>query len=391
MPLIENRSPSRNEDLTESERATVGKDAHKTVLAYLQACPKHAETPLVGLPGLAGSLGVKSIHIKDEGKRLGLVSFKALGGAYAVIRLVQKHAEDKLGRTIPPADLQSDAVRAVAEDMTVTCATDGNHGRSVAAGARLMGCRCVIYVHAGVSEGRAAAIASFGAEIVRTDGNYDESVEEATRTAEREGWTVVSDTSWPGYQEIPSHVMQGYTVMVDEVFRQAPAPFTHIFVQGGVGGVAAAFAGNALDRFGRGMPQIIVVEPTRAACLQLSAIRGKRSICDPDEHTFLAMLECYEPSEIAWAILEKSAAFFLDVGEERAMEAFKALAFPASGDPNLSIGESGAGGLAGLLEVTANEDDRNILNLGPDSRVLLIGTEGATDPELYNELIGSNN
>ncbi len=390
MAIIENRSPSRFQDLSVSEKASIGKDAHKTVLAYLQACPIHAETPLVGLPGLAAKLGVNSIHIKDEGKRLGLVSFKALGGTYAVIRLVQRHAEDKLGRSIAPTELQSDAVRTVAQGITVTCATDGNHGRSVAAGARLLGCRCVIFCHAGVSEGRAASIASFGAEIVSTDGSYEDSVGEATRTSDQQGWIVVSDTSWHGYQEIPSHVMQGYTVMVDEALRQAPAPYTHIFVQGGVGGIAAAFAGNTLDRFGRDMPQVIVVEPTRAACLQLSAMRGKRSISDPDKPTFLAMLECYEPSEIAWAILEKSAAYFVDVSEERAIEAFKMLAFPVSGDPNLSIGESGPGGLAGLLEVTANEDDRNTLNLGQDSRVLLIGTEGATDPELYNELIGGN-
>ena len=195
MAMIENRSPSRFQDLTVPEQASIGKDAHKTVLAYLQACPKHAETPLVGLPGLAANLGVNSIHIKDEGKRLGLVSFKALGGTYAVIRLVQRHAEDKLGRSIAPTELQSDAVRTVAQGITVTCATDGNHGRSVAAGARLFGCRCVIFCHAGVSEGRAASIASYGAEIVRTDGSYDDSVDEATRTADQQGWIVVSDTS----------------------------------------------------------------------------------------------------------------------------------------------------------------------------------------------------
>ena len=183
-------------------------------------------------------------HIKDEGLRLGLGSFKALGGSYAVIRLVLDAASERLGRAVDVAALQTPDVRAIAADMTFACATDGNHGRSVAQGAKLVGARAVVFVHSGVSQERVAAIARFGAEMVRVAGSYDDSVEEAARVADKNGWTIVSDTSWPGYERIPALVMQGYTAMVREALRQFPEPPSHVFVQAGVGGVAAAVAGH---------------------------------------------------------------------------------------------------------------------------------------------------
>ena len=178
-------------------------------------------TPLHALPALAAELGVGAIHVKDEGFRLGLGSFKALGGAYAVIRLVLEEAcaaarpRRRRRRRCTPE------VRAVAAGMTFACATDGNHGRSVAQGAQLVGARAVIFVHGGVSDERVAAIARFGAEMIRVAGTYDDSVPEAARVAAEKGWTVVSDTSWPGYERIPGLVMQGYTAMVREALRRA--------------------------------------------------------------------------------------------------------------------------------------------------------------------------
>jgi diaminopropionate ammonia-lyase len=180
---------------------------------FLTACPMNLATPLYDLPNLAKSLSVGSIAIKDESQRLGLKSFKALGGAYAVMSLVLAEAEKQLGETLQPIDLISERVKNIAAKMTVTCATDGNHGRSVAAGARISGCRCVIYVHGGVSQERADAIAHYGAEIRRTTGTYDDSILESAEAAARESWVVVSDTSWGGYENIPLTVMQGYTIM----------------------------------------------------------------------------------------------------------------------------------------------------------------------------------
>ncbi len=182
-------------------------------------------------------------------------------------------------------------------------------------------------------------------------------------------------------------VMQGYAIMMDEIVQQSAAPYTHVFVQGGVGGLAAVVAGHLLDRFGTGRPRAIVVEPTRANCLQRSAEANRRLAMDAGDATVMAMLECYEPSLVAWDILEKSADFYLDVDDEQAVEALRRLARPVASDPAMQIGESGAAGLAGLLAAVADPAMRDRLGLNAKSRVLLIGTEGATDPELYERLL----
>jgi len=204
-----------------------------TVERFLAHRDNHLATPLHALPALAGELGLGAIHIKDEGFRLGLGSFKALGGAYAVMHLVLEAAGKQLGRSVDIAELSSPEVKAIAAVMTFACATDGNHGRSVAQGAGLVGARSVIFVHSGVSNERVAAIARFGAEMVRVAGDYDQSVREAARVAAERGWTVVSDTSWPGYERIPGLVMQGYTVIVREALERLAQPPTHIFLQAG--------------------------------------------------------------------------------------------------------------------------------------------------------------
>lgn len=389
MQLIENRSANRNSPLSVDEAHIVGAKAPEQVRELLPAFPIYAATPLVQLPNLARKLGLGGIAVKDEGQRYGLSSFKALGGAYAVARLLLRNAENKLGRKVEPAELMSDELKALAAEITVCCATDGNHGRSVAAGAQMFGCRCVIFLHSGVSEGREAAIASFGAEIRRTAGNYDQSVAEASETGFSEGWTIVSDFSSEGYTEIPGLVMQGYTIMLDEIVAQSSKPYTHVFVQGGVGGLAAVVAGHLHDRLGKDRPTAVVVEPSLANCLQISAIENKRVASEPGEATVMAMLECYEPSLVAWEILERSADFYLDVSEEKAVAALKQLARPVEGDPSLKIGESGAAGLAGLMTAMDVADMRDRLQLNESSNVLLIGTEGATDPVLYETLLNS--
>jgi diaminopropionate ammonia-lyase len=251
----------------------------------------------------------------------------------------------------------------------------------------MFGCGCVIFLHSGVSAGREAAIAAYGAEIRRTEGNYDQSVAEASAAGKAQGWTVVSDFSSEGYTEIPGMVMQGYAIMLDEIERQSSAPYTHVFIQGGVGGLAAVVAGYFLDRLGADRPRLVVVEPSRANCLQRSAQADKRTAMGHGEATVMAMLECYEPSLVAWDILEKSADFYLDVDEDDAVEALRRFARPVAGDPALTIGESGASGLAGLEVAVADPAIRDRLGLDTNSRVLLIGTEGATDPELYQKLL----
>lgn len=388
--LLLNENADYRTKLDPIDAETLSLAAALEVERFLNHREGHKETPLVALPGLARELGVASIHIKDEGHRLGLGSFKALGGSYAVIRLVLEEAAREFGRDVDISELHTPEVRAVARKLTVACATDGNHGRSVAQGAQLVGANCAIFVHSGVSAERIAAIARFGAKIISVDGNYDGSVAEASRVAAAEGWQTVSDTSWPGYERIPGFVMQGYTALLREVVRQIPQPPTHVFVQSGVGGIAAAVAGYFTLLYGDDRPILTVVDPSRAACLVESARAGRAVKIQHGEPTVMAMLECYEPSLVAWRILSRCADAFMTVDEDDAIGAMRRLADPEAGDPAIVSGESGGVGLAALIKVSAEQDLRSKLKLGKDSRVLLINTEGATDPALYEKLVGAS-
>jgi diaminopropionate ammonia-lyase len=384
--FLPNQHPDYRKPLDPVDAETLGVEAADEVGRYLSYRDNHAPTPLHALGALAGQLGVGAIHIKDEGFRLGLGSFKALGGSYAVIRLVLEEAGRQLGPPVDIAALHAPAVRAVAAGMTFACATDGNHGRSVAQGAQLVGARAAVFVHSGVSDERVAAIARFGAKMIRVAGTYDDSVAEAARVAAEKGWTVVSDTSWPGYERIPGLVMRGYTAMVREALRQLPEPPTHVFVQAGVGGVAAAVAGHLALLYGEKRPAFVVVDPARAACVFESARAGRLVKIAHGEPTVMAMLECHEPSPVAWRILARVADAFMTVEDADAIAAMNRLARPAGGDPPIVAGESGGAGLAGLIRAAADPDVRTKLGLDASSRAFVINTEGATDPERYGQL-----
>lgn len=347
----------------------------------ITAWPGYAPTPLHPLPDLAASIGVGAVFIKDEGDRFGLGSFKALGGAYAVAQvLLSELARTGVAAAATTADLL--ARRFPTGAITVTCATDGNHGRSVAWGAQRFGARCVIFVHETVSAGRVEAIARYGAEVHRVPGTYDDAVREASVEAERHGWFVVSDTSWPGYTEVPRLVMQGYRLMADEAVDQWQGePPTHVFVQGGVGGVAAAVSVQMRTRFDD-PPVLVVVEPDRAACLLASAEAGKPVAISGELDTIMAGLACGEPSLLAWQELERAAFAFLEIPDTAAVGAMRRLA-----GCGIVSGESGAAGLAGLLKAAEDATSRAALRLDPQSRILLFSTEGATDPELYAKLL----
>lgn len=386
--LILNQLPNYSSSLDPSDQETLGLQAAAEVQRFLAHRKPEGPTPLHSLPGLAQQLKVGSLFVKDEGQRLGLGSFKALGGSYAVIRLVLERAALEFGKPVDVIDLHSDAVRNVASRMTVACATDGNHGRSVAQGAALVGARSMIFVHSGVSEERAKAIARFGAEIIRVEGNYDDSVATATRVSTQNGWEIVSDTSWPGYMRTPSLVMQGYTAIVSEALAQMAEPPTHVFIQAGVGGIAAALAGHLAIRMGKARPKFIVVEPDRAACIVQSVIAGRPIKIAQDQPTVMAMLECYEPSLVAWRILSCVADAFMTVDDQEAVSVMKRLARPIHGDPAVVAGESGGAGLAGLIQAASHEQFRTQLAIDAQSRVFIVNTEGATDLPRYRELVG---
>jgi diaminopropionate ammonia-lyase len=369
---------------------TLGAAGTDTVERFLALRGQHMPTPLHTLPALAAELGVGAVHLKDEGFRLGLGSFKALGGGYAVMRLLLEATRARHGRAFDFDALQRPEVRAVAAGMTFACATDGNHGRSVAQGAQLVGARAVIFVHAGVSDNRVAAIARFGAEMVRVAGSYDDSVAEAARVSAQNGWTVVSDTSWSGYERIPGLVMQGYTAIMREALRALAAPPTHVFVQAGVGGVAAALAGHLALLCGDKRPTFVVVDPARAACVFETAKAGHPVKIPHGAPTVMAMLECQEPSPLAWRVLSRAADAFMTVEDAEAVAVMNRLARPAGDDPAVVAGESGGAGLAGAIRAATDRTIRAALALDGTSRIFAVNTEGATDPQRYEELTGSS-
>jgi diaminopropionate ammonia-lyase len=348
-------------------------------------------TPLVSLAGVAKQLGVAHIDLKDESKRASLGSFKALGAPIALIRLIQRQWPEKNYRA---EDLFVGRHAAELQDFTVISATDGNHGRSLAAAAHDIGCRCVIVLHKHVSMERETSIASHGAKIVRIEGNYDDSVAEAARLAAENNWMVVSDTSYDGYEEIPRDVMQGYGVIPAEILEQKDAatgdtcPYTHVFLQGGVGGMPAGIASYLWERFGVQRPTFIVVEPQQADCLYQSAIAGHAASATGSVDSVMAGLACGEASPLAWRFLQPCVDFFLTIEDDEAVEAMRTLASGKYGDRRIVSGESGAVGLAALTHLMNNPELRDQTGLGASSSVLLISTEGATAPSVYKELVG---
>lgn len=331
--------------------------------------PGYEPTPLRELGGLARRAGIGALWYKDESGRFGLGSFKALGGPLGVREAVGS---------------------ATGEPVTVTCASEGNHGRAVAWGAELFGCRCVVFLPEEVGEARSRAIAGHGARVARVEGGYDRAVREAARAARERGWSVVSDTGYAGYTEIPRRIMQGYTVLVQEVERQLPEgrPPTHAFVQAGVGGLAGATCARLWRSWGADRPRFAVVEARGAECFRRSMAAGEPASLEGPYDTRMGGLACGEPSSVAWPVLRDGADFFLGVPDSAAERTMRLLARPRRGDPGVVAGPSGAAGLAGLLAAATDPAARRLLELDEGSRVLVVGTEGAMEPEAYRRIVG---
>jgi diaminopropionate ammonia-lyase len=348
-----------------------GRDAADGARVVFGEWPAFAATPLIVSADLAQAIDIASLTLKDERARLDLGSFKGLGGAYAVFTLAassdaQPPAPEQLAAFVARrrAGLASEA-RA----LTVTTATAGNHGRSVAAGASLMGIACVIFVYGDVPPQQIEAIAAHGARIVHVDGIYEDAVEQCRATAEAEGWLIVSDTSWDGYTRIPSRIMEGYTVMIAEALADMAEPPTHIFLQAGVGGMAAAVAAHIAMRFAEARPTLIVVEPHDAACLFASAQAGQLATVPHGAPTSMGRLDCYTPSPVAWEILHGLADYFVTVSDAEAEAAVDML--DAAG---IETSPSGAAGFAGLLRMRGSAAAADA-GLDADSRVLVFLTE----------------
>jgi len=385
------RSAKREMPYGQPASAVISRQRFQVAMDEISKWSGYKETPLANLSGLAEKIGIASLYYKDEGERFNLDSFKALGGAYATERLLISIIAEQSAATTPNvSDLIEGRYKEITSKVTVACATDGNHGRSVAWGAQMFGCKCVIYIHADVSEGRKQAIEAFGAEVRRVTGDYDDSIREIAVAAEENGWFIVSDTSYEGYLDVPRDVMQGYTVMVEEALSQLPDGIlpTHVFIQGGVGGLAGAVCGHLWETLGEERPRFVVVEPDRADCLFESALHEKPMPATGDLETVMAGLACGEVSLIAWDILSTGADDFVTMPDAMVGPTMCQLADGVGSDVPIAAGESAVAGLAVVLAAGEDKALAGALGLGPDSRILVFGTEGASDPEIYQQLVG---
>ena len=369
-----NRNAHRRE-ATSEERRILSLQSATQALVEIRRWSGYAPTPLRTLAALAAQLGVREIHYKDESKRFSLGSFKALGGAYAAARELQRMLRLRNGQDVSISDLFNGHHAREIKDITLCCATDGNHGVSVAFAAQRMNCRCTVFMHEHASGARERLMLELGATVRRTPGSYDDSVRIARESASNPGWVLIADTTVETFEQVPAEVIQGYTVMLLEILDQDPHAIpTHVFVQGGVGGLAAAVAGFFAERFGEHRPLVIVVEPDTAACLLASSNAGMASRVEGNLHTIMGMLECGEASSIAWTILKQRADAFITIDDETAVRAHDFLTRGNAGEM-LDVGFSGAAGVAGLMAAITDPEVAAALRLDKTSRILSFGTE----------------
>jgi len=389
--LAPNPRADRHRPYGPAQRHVVTQVGVGELAAGLSQCPAHRVTPLYGLPSLAARLAIASIAVKDEAQRFGFGAFKALGGVNAIYGYLASRVGDATHKTPDFESLMSGKHRDVTGDLVFTTASSGNHGRSVAAGARLFGYPCVIFLPAFASVEKEAAIRLRGAEIIRVDGDYEAAVAQCRDVAAANGWIVVSDTSWDGYSKIPGYVMRGYSVLAHEALQQyrqstgTTAP-SHVFIQAGVGGLAAAVIGHLWQELETARPTLVVVEPASADCWFQSNKVGHPALASGDATTVMGGLACREISPMTWPIIGEGADWFMTIPEDAVAPAMRQLARPEPGDPVIVAGPSGCSGMAALLRVAAEPGARALLGLDATSRVMLINSENANgEPALFEQ------
>ena len=383
----------RNKDIKASVDY-VSVDTIKKVREFHKGFDEYSVTPLHKLEGLASHFGVKNIFLKDESYRFGLNAFKVLGGAYAI----GHYLADKLGMDISEVSfeyLRSAEVKEKLGEITFVTATDGNHGRGVAWAANQLGQKSVVYMPRGSSQIRLDNIRKEGSDASIIDGNYEDAVNLSDEMAKKHGWVVIQDTAWEGYEKIPTWIMQGYGTIIYEAIEQLnengiDKP-THVFLQAGVGSFAGSMLGYLVDKFGEDRPITVVMEPDDANCLYLSSLSGKREIVEGDMPTIMAGLACGAPNTVSFELLKDYADGYLSCPDYVAARGMRILAAPLKGDPQVTSGESGGavgtGVISLLMERDAYKDLRENLKLDKNSVVLLISTEGDTDPKKYRDIV----
>ena len=376
-------------DLMSEENVTKANEFHKSF-------PQYSVTPLQKLSALASYLGVKGIYCKDESYRFGLNAFKVLGGSYAMGRYIAK----ELGRDIsqlPYNVLSSDKLREEFGQATFFTATDGNHGRGVAWAAKRLGQKAVVRMPKGTTKTRFDNIAKEGAEVTIEEVNYDACVRmAAAEAAKTEHGIIVQDTAWAGYEEIPSWIMQGYGTLVLEADKQLKENGidrpTHVFVQAGVGSLAGAVVGYFAHKYKENPPVMVVCEASAADCLYRSAVQADGNLVNVtgDLQTIMAGLACGEGNTIGWDILKNHVTVFASCPDWMSAKATRIYANPLENDPHIISGESGSVPLGLAYTALHDEDAKDLkeaLKLDENSNILVISTEGDTDPVRYREIV----
>ena len=335
-------------------------EAYKTISSWNNYSP----TPLISLNKLNEKLKLNKIFYKDESKRFHLKSFKALGGAFAVEKIIK--GNDK---------------------KIISTATAGNHGRSVAWGSQKNGLKCKIFISEFVSESRAEVMRSFGADVIKVKGNYEDSLQECIKQSNKNNWQIVQDVSWEDYKLVPKLTMAGYSVMMKEVSEQIKSEkISHIILQAGVGGMAAAMVAG-IARYFDYTPQIIIVEPSSAACVLESIKTGKIEKISIEKESIMGGMSCGEVSLIPWKILKNSVHFCVTVSDDYVSKTVKYLANKEFSDEKIIGGECSTPGIASLVGLSNDHEIRKTISLNKNSNVLLFGCEGDADEELYQKLL----
>jgi diaminopropionate ammonia-lyase len=374
---------ARDYSIEKTSTDFVSIDVAKKLRSIYSGMPEYQRTPLVSLEKLSEKLGVGKIWVKDESYRFGLNSFKSLGGIYAIYKSLEKMAS----RNISISEIFSPSFKEGIGELTFSAATDGNHGLGVAWASMNLGQKAVIYLPKGTVPQRIEAIKKTGAKAVVIEGNYDDAVEKMARDGEKEGWQVISDTAWQGYQDIPMWIMQGYTVLFDEAMEEIKESGgympTHIILQAGVGSFSASGVGYFNSIYGKKRPVSIIVEPDNAACFyeSIQINDGNPHRAKGDLSTIMAGLSCGVPNPIAWDIHRDYSDVFVSCKDELSALSMRALGNPLNGDKRIVSGESGAIGLGVLMHIKKD------LEIGKDSEILLISTEGDTDPKNYLDIV----
>jgi len=362
-------------------------DVHKSL-------PEYNPTPLINLPNLANDLGVKQILVKDEAHRFGLQAFKALGATYAIYRFLKNIIENEGGKVPTPIDFYHDPNFIESGRFTFCTATDGNHGRGVAWTSRKLNQNAVIYMPKNTVQARIKNIESEGAKVIVVDGSYDDAVALSKREAEKNGWQIISDTSWPGYEEIPRWIAAGYTTIFKEIHDnpEFDDSIDIVFVQAGVGALASTLAWYYNRAYKRNPVKIISVEPDSAGCLleSVQSSKGEPLKIGGDPNSLMAGLNCGTPSDAAWPFIRQGIDLFLTIPDDYAIKAMRRYYYPCGNDPRIISGESGSAGLAALIAICEDIDlfqAKREVGFDSNSRILLLNTEGDTDTQSFEYLV----